>query len=235
VTSATKPRKQQKPSEKQLSLSSSTLGITALEPVSRNQRQVAIYLAELPWGTTAKEIIRELKLAVGQKHQPGQLGRRIEEAEQRLAMGLALRLLSYRGRSRREVVEKLSWRGVSAESVDRVVRKLEQAGYLNDEAFVKAWVRERTQVRGFGRYRIKNELLAKGIDPVEINTELGEAYTEDQEKAVALALAQARLSRYAGLDPMVARRRLAQVLLRRGFNSVMAQNIVAELLPSTGL
>lgn len=182
-----------------------------------------VYLDQLPWRTTATRVVKALKLQAGDSCQSSILGRRILDEEKRLAMELALQLLSYRGRSRREVADKLEKRRLSAEAVESTLAKLEQAGYLNDHLFAKTWVDERIKIHGYGRQRIKNELIAKGIDTTVINSELERVYSDETERQAAMRIAGQRVSRYAGLETGVVRRRLIQTLMRRGFSAQIAQ------------
>ena len=218
-----------KPSD-QLLITSSTNEITELETISYNRQVTIVYLDQLPWRTTATRVVKALKLEVGERCQSAILSRRILEEEKRLAMDLALQLLSYRGRSRREVVEKLEKRRLSPEAVEATLIKLEQAGYLNDHLFAKTWVNERIEIRGYGRQRIKSELISKGIDATIINSEIERVYTPEKEKQAAMQLARQRLPRYAGLEKVVIRRRLIQAMMRRGFSAQIAQHAAREAM-----
>ncbi|MDP1809106.1 MAG: regulatory protein RecX [Actinomycetota bacterium] len=204
--------------------------ITELEALSYNRQATIIYLDQLPWRTTATRVVKALELAVGQRCQSGALGRQVLDKEKQFAMEMSLQLLSYRIRSRREIDEKLEKRKISAEAAEATLAKLEQAGYINDNAFAKTWINERIEIHGHGRQRIKSELLSKGINAEVIERELDRVYSAEKEKCVALELAEKRLARYAGLDEAVVRRRLMQVLMRRGFSAQTAQKVLKDLL-----
>jgi len=213
----------------QLVMTSATHTITDLEVLSYNRQATIIYLDQLPRRTTATRVVKALELAVGQTCQSGALGRQVLEKEKQCAMEISLQLLSYRIRSRREIGEKLEKRKMSIEAVEATLAKLEQAGYINDSVFAKTWINERIEIHGYGRQRIRSELLSKGINAEVIEVELDRAYGAEKEECAALELAEKRLPRYAGLEPAVVRRRLTQVLLRRGFSAQMAQKVLKEL------
>lgn len=213
----------------QLVIPSTTHTITELEVLSYNRQATIIYLDQLPWRTTATRVVKALELTVGHSSQSGALARQVLDKEKQCAMEISLQLLSYRIRSRREISEKLEKRRISTEAVEATLAKLEQAGYINDNAFAGTWVNERIEIHGYGRQRIKSELLSKGIDAEVIEEELDRAYSAEKEEHAALVLARKRLPRYAGLDEAVVRRRLMQVLLRRGFSAQMAQKALKGL------
>ena len=75
---------------------------------------------------------------------------------------MALRWLTRREHSRRELEVKLLRKGCAAELAAQVAAGLEAEGLLSDERFVEALVRVRRQ-RGCGPLRIQKELQEKGV------------------------------------------------------------------------
>ena len=75
----------------------------------------------------------------------------------------ALRLLSYRPRSVRELRDRLLRKGLDAARVDRILEGLREAGFLDDAAFAEAHTREAVRLRPRGSRRIVSELRQKGV------------------------------------------------------------------------
>ena len=75
---------------------------------------------------------------------------------------MALRWLTRREHSRRELEVKLIKKGCAAELAVQVAAGLEAEGLLSDDRFVEALVRVRRQ-RGRGPLRIQKELQEKGV------------------------------------------------------------------------
>jgi len=225
-----KTKSQSQKSFEQLLITPALALITSLEQVTNNRRVTIIYVDQLPWKTVATRIVKDLGLAAGQEHQSTSLSRRIFECERRLSISLSIQLLSYRIRSRREISDMLVARKISPDAIDQAIAHLEAADYLNDMVFTRIWIKERIDVHGFGRQRIKNELLAKGVDRGMIESELTPAYTVENEIAQASKLALSRITRYKDLDAATKRRRLTQVLMRRGFSSQIASSVLSELV-----
>jgi SOS response regulatory protein OraA/RecX len=59
---------------------------------------------------------------------------------------------------------------------------------------------------------------------------LNEAYAGRDQTAIARELAQRHCARLRSLDPLVARRRLADLLRRRGFNYEEVKPVIDEVL-----
>jgi SOS response regulatory protein OraA/RecX len=74
-------------------------------------------------------------------------------------------------------------------------------------------------LRPSGAARLRSELRQKGVAADVIERVLHTAVPLGAERAQAVALAQARATRYRGLPREVAMRRVAGVLQRRGFSS----------------
>ena len=142
------------------------------------------------------------------------------EKYRRTAHEAALRLLSYRPRSERELGQRLRLRGLPAEVVKDEVERLRGAGLLDDEAFAHSWVEGRQASAPRGQRLLRYELLGRGV-----RGELAdEAISAVDDRTAALALARGRAPRLADLNFEQFSRRLAGFLQRRGF----AYNDVAE-------
>ena len=63
-------------------------------------------------------------------------------------MNLALRLLTARRRTRRELEVHLGRKGFSSEVISPVLEKLEYYGYLDDKTFARLWVGTKVSKRG---------------------------------------------------------------------------------------
>nr|KOY49923.1 RecX family transcriptional regulator [Gordonia sp. NB41Y] len=152
------------------------------------------------------------------------------------AWDAALRLLGVRARSRNEMRERLTRRGFDADTVDDVMARLDKAGLLDDEDFATEWVRSRGANSGRGRVALRHELKAKGVDASTIESALSDIDPDD-ERAVARRLVDRKLTPRV-IDEAIADRtardkqfrRLAGMLVRRGYPQSMALDVVGEAL-----
>ena len=86
-----------------------------------------------------------------------------EKAGERRAYNYAVSLLSRREHTVNEITEKLRRKGY-AQFAENVCSRLISEGYLSDERFARLYVRELVNLKGYGKRRIKDELLRKGVD-----------------------------------------------------------------------
>jgi len=87
----------------------------------------------------------------------------IELAGSGKAYAEALKFVSHRLRSVREVSDYLKRRGHVAEPVRLAIDKLGELGVLDDSRFAEAWVNDRTALRPRSRRQLEFELTEKGI------------------------------------------------------------------------
>lgn len=146
-----------------------------------------------------------------------------------MARKIALDQLATRQRSEHELRATMARRNVPADIIDELLERFTEVGLIDDEAFASSLTTTRATVGQRGRYRIRQELAAKGIDREVAEAAVSEIDPEDEmDAAVALAVKRARS--LASLEPHVARRRLAGVLARRGFPSGVVSAAVAKAL-----
>jgi regulatory protein len=135
------------------------------------------------------------------------------------AKSQALRYLSYRDRSERELTVYLEKKGHAPALIKKTLQHLADLNYVNDQRFALEWGRYRIEVKKFGKERVRHELFAKGIASLIIETTLDTLYNSNLEQELALACASKKLASLDGLEPEKKTRRLAQYLQRRGFSS----------------
>jgi regulatory protein len=123
--------------------------------------------------------------------------------------------LSRREYTTTELRQRLVARGYPETDVDEAIRHLSASGALDDRRVAAAHVRTATGIKGRGRRRIEQELLARGISRDAAQTALAELSADAEPAAIARILVRRRVP--ARLDAAV-RRRLVQHLLRRGFS-----------------
>ncbi len=141
----------------------------------------------------------------------------------------ALRLLSVRARSRRELETWLLRAGFEAEEVRGEMARLEAVGLVDDDAFSRQVVEHELVKRQSGRRAIVSRLAAKGVSREAIDRALDEVAGEpDEDRAVELA--RSRVRRLGALAPEQAYARLVSFLARRGYDPQVARRAARDAL-----
>jgi regulatory protein len=99
--------------------------------------------------------------------------------------------------------------------------RLTRLGYIDDAAFARQFARARLLAGGQSRYRIRAELLRRGIDRSLADSAIEDTLTDESvdEGAILERVAEKKARSLAKLDPLTRRRRLYGFLARRGFES----------------
>jgi regulatory protein len=148
----------------------------------------------------------------------------IEPLLYRHALDHAVKYLSVRARSSKEVEMKLHLYGYPDETVNMVLYKLEKTGILNDADFAQQWTQARSE-KGLGKKNIAWDLRQKGISRETAETALADV-DEAKELEKAKQLVVKILPRYTKEESRDAARKMIQALIRRGFDWEIAKTAV---------
>jgi regulatory protein len=127
--------------------------------------------------------------------------------------------LGARAQSVAEIRAKLAARDVPSALADEIVDEALRLGYLDDPELAGRLARGHRS-RGYGRRRAATALRRRGIGAADAEAALAEAYGGDEAELAATALG----TRPVGDDRE--RRRAVAFLVRRGFSSGVAWQVV---------
>ncbi len=130
----------------------------------------------------------------------------------------AFRYLAGRAHSEFELRTKLLRKTFSEEGIDAVLSDFRARKYIDDSQFAVTYARTRIGRKPVGRRRLHYELHQKGLSRELIDRALQLVYAEVDELELAKNLVDKTKGRYAKLDEKSHRRRLQDLLLRRGFS-----------------
>jgi regulatory protein len=235
--------------------------ITALKADPFDPDKVLLFIDGKQILTVALEVAAAEKLSIGQECPPSRLERLHQAEELQAVYESAIRFLSYRPRSEREVELRLRKKGHAPEQIATILERLRKRGYLDDMEFARFWVGNRMSFSPRGPRLLRSELRQKGVSQEIVDAvlqEQSEAQAEVAQEAEevaaiwgnsapdeptagtdlanALALARKKWRTYGSLDPQTARRRLTGFLMRRGYNYDTVDGVIRRLLqPEEGL
>ncbi|MDL2258470.1 regulatory protein RecX [Eubacteriales bacterium OttesenSCG-928-K08] len=132
-------------------------------------------------------------------------------------MDAALRYLSSRARSVREVERYLDEQQYGEYEIQQVVDRLTELGYLNDANYADEFVRTRLNTKPISRGHLKTQLLAHEL-PADIIDEALSKITAEQEFENTLAVAQKHFAQLESYPEKERNERLYRRLLGRGFS-----------------
>jgi regulatory protein len=153
-----------------------------------------------------------------------------QAADEEAAYRTVLRALHRRSHARADLTRRLTRRGHAAAAVEAALRRAEQHGFLDDEAFAAHYVQTRSE-RGRGPSRLTRDLLALGVARPVVDRAVAERWPADADRtAIPIVLAARRAAQMGDLPRPVKRRRLLAFLARRGFSGSDAVEAVHKAL-----
>ncbi len=147
-------------------------------------------------------------------------------------MNASLRFISFRMRSEKELREfirqKLSKSHTSAPEVEhRLLQRLGELGYVDDEKFSAWWVSQRRGNTPKGIRVIRSELREKGIAVALIEKVVGQS--AESERDLARKSVQKKLTVWGHLPLLARKKKLGDFLLRRGFSPEIVWGVVDDI------
>lgn len=142
----------------------------------------------------------------------------------------AMKYLQSRMHSQAELRRKLLRREFTDPVIDGVLADLVRLGYVDDARFAAAKAQSAVQHKHHGRRRAFMELLKSGVNARTVNAALDAIYTPEDTTAAVQKLIEKKAPSLRKLDPQVARRRLAGLLMRRGFDYETIKPLIDQAL-----
>lgn len=137
---------------------------------------------------------------------------------------------AYQERCHQEVRDKLRGMNMIPQAIDHIIFKLIEDNYLNEERFTKAFVRGKFRVKHWGKNRIVRELKLRDISKYNIDSALKEIPLEDYLEALD-ALAKKKSEAILEKNTLKKKKKLADYLLYRGWESHLVYDKINELIP----
>ena len=148
----------------------------------------------------------------------------VDEAKKKLEYYCA-----YQERCHKEVSQKLKNMYMIPEAIDLIIVHLLDHNFLNEERFTKAFVSGKLKIKKWGKRRLTLELKKKNISKTNINQALTEI--DDKEYIqIFNDLAEKRCNAIKEKDTYKKKKKLADYLLYRGWESFLVYDKVNELI-----
>ena len=116
-----------------------------------------------------------------------------------------------------------------AQAIDAVVARLKELNYLSDTRFAEDYTRVRKEHEKFGRRRVQQDLMQKGVGKELVASTLETAYEDVDEVALARQyIARKRMKQPSGANAQKETVRAMNRLLRAGFSSRVIYKVLRE-------
>lgn len=136
---------------------------------------------------------------------------------------------AYQERCHKEVHQKLKTMNMIPIAIDEIIVKLIKQNYLNESRFAKTYVQGKLRIKKWGRHRLKRELKQRDISSAVIRLTFNDI-DENEYINIFNALAEKKAANLTGTSLMKRKKKLADYLLYRGWESHLVYDKVNALI-----
>ena len=198
--------------------------ITALEIQKRDKERVNVYIdGEFAFGLNVLDAAR---LKKGQVLTEAQIAELRDADAVVQAVNTAAHFLSYRPRSTQEIRRNLKEKETPEAVIDAAIERMAGMGYLDDAAFARYWVDNRSQFKPLSHRALRQELRQKGLSDSVIDEALG----EQNEPDLAYKAATTQLRKLRNRSVKDFKTKINAFLQRRGFSYSTTQDVVRRII-----
>lgn len=140
----------------------------------------------------------------------------------------ALRILQRAAQTEKKMQEKLIGRKFELETVDKVLQKLKNMKFVDDEKYARDYVSYRGRTNPLGKFNLRFKLMQKGIEK-NLAKDAVDEISPEEELELARKLTEKRLRALARFEPSEQKQKLARFLAARGFSSNVVFKVINEL------
>lgn len=144
------------------------------------------------------------------------------------ASDLAAHFLSYEPRTIFEVLQYLKKHEISDEAANSAVSQLNELGYLDDQQYVKLFIKNNLRVGSDGPKSLLRKLTQKGVDPEISQSELDEVADEEWIE-VGQRVVKSMMHQVGKISQREIERKMKTKLLSHGFDSGISTEIISSL------
>lgn len=193
--------------------------ITKIQPAVKTAGRYNIFVDEKYSFSLDENQLLDLKLKIGFEIEDDQLNQLKGESIFGKAYGRALELILSRPRSYKEMKDYARRKKWDKELTDKVLQKLADKGYINDQKFAEFWLRARLGGKPISKRKISAELAQKGINR-EIADKILQDYSGEDELDTLRVLVKKKRSKYPDEQKFMA------YLARQGFSFDMIKKAI---------
>jgi len=202
--------------------------ITAIKP-QRNRRRVNIYLdGKFGFGVDLENFVK-LGLKVEQELSKEEIIKIVKKSEFQKTLNKLLRFATVRPRSLYEIKRWMKRKEVHESLEEELFNRLKSLDLTDEEKFAEWWIEQRNNFRPMGKFRLRQELMQKGINKDIINDKLALLIDTDAQKEFAVKLLSKKENQLRKIEYHKAYQKAYGYLARRGFDNETIKHAIDEI------
>lgn len=189
--------------------------ITSAEKNKKHKDRLSVYVDGKFSFTISEEDYISLNLYEEQELTQEKIDYIKDTLNYRDAKARAVKFLSLKLRTEKEVRDKLRDEGYDDDCIEKVVMELKAIGYINNQLYAQKYIFDRSKLKPISKKLMKKELVFRGI-PEEVADEVLLDW-KVEDSSVAVNLLKRKFGKYDLSDKKVLKKAMA-FLMHRGFS-----------------
>ena len=197
--------------------------VTDIKPQAKNSKRVNLYLDGKFYCGLELFTVMKHRVKIGNDYTANEIIDIQIAEEEGVCLNYALNLLSKSVKTEKEIIAKLKKRGYVSEIIDKVIFKLKDYGYVNDEEFAEKYINSYSKNKG--KRLLKSELKLKGVSDAIIEDKF---LSVENELETAIKIAE----KYVKNKPVdiKTKQKCYKYLLSKGFSYDDSKTAVDKVL-----
>ena len=155
--------------------------IIDIQVQKRRKNRRSIFLDDGSVFGISEDVFFSIPVQIGDTLTDRELDNILVADNQQKILDFALNLLSYRMRSKVELMHRLKRKKFNEDGIYSVMEKLETKGYIDDQKFALAFAREKVRRKLIGPMALRSEFSVHMLDPDILEYTLKKTYDEFPE------------------------------------------------------
>jgi regulatory protein len=201
--------------------------ITAITPQKRNKSFYNIHVDHEYFCSLDDETIYHLKLKEGMDVDTEFLMETSKKSSYKKAFNYALNILAKSSKTKQEIIKKLTEKEYNEETIQAVIAKINDLGYINDEQYIEDFIRNKADTsQGLNKRTLQNKLMQKGVDKELIQQILENSVIDEYQNAIQVA--EKKLRNLKGSD-REKKAKLYAFLIGKGFDYEISSKVINNI------
>ena len=176
----------------------------------------------------SEEIILKYNLLLKKDIDNSLIDKMLDENKIYIAYNLAIKYISIKMRSRKEIREYLSKKNIDYDSINEVIKILEKEKYLDDDSYAKAFVNDKMLLSNDGPNKIRSKLIELGINSNSINNAL-ELFDYDLQKEKVTKMAKKLVEVNRNKSAALLKNKIITYLVNLGYDKSVINSVLSTV------
>lgn len=192
--------------------------ISKIEQQKKRLKRYNVFLEGDFWLGIHQSLIQKWNLVVGSELSENKVQLIYKEQMGLNAREKAFSYIGYKDRTTQEVKTKLIQLDFDTDTVEQVILKLNEDGFLDDRQYAKNYVEQRKN--RYGRHRIFLDLKKRGVSNFHIEEALKSEFSKEEgrQNALELTLKKKKNFEQTGISSEKMKKRIGDTLYRKGYD-----------------